>query len=87
MKTAIKTHEGRITLVTGAARGIGHATAMALAERGAQVIATDLELPQETVDKIGSAAHAFRLDVTKEEDWRLVAAKSRARELIYRSCW
>ena len=34
MKNSIKTHEGRLALVTGAAQGIGQAIALALAERG-----------------------------------------------------
>ena len=49
---------------------------MALAERGAQVIVTDLAIPNDTVEKIGPAAHTFQLDVTKEEDWRSVLEKS-----------
>ena len=35
MKTSTRAHEGRVTLVTGAAQGIGQAIAGALAERGA----------------------------------------------------
>lgn len=66
-----------MALVTGAAQGIGQAIAVALAERGAQVIATDLTSPHGTVEKIGPAAHAFQLDVTQEEDWRSVWVKSR----------
>jgi saccharopine dehydrogenase-like NADP-dependent oxidoreductase len=56
-----------VALVTGAAQGIGQAIAVALAERGAQVIATDLAPPHETVEKIGPTAHAFQLDVTQAE--------------------
>jgi len=76
MKASIRTHQGRVALVTGAAQGIGQAIAAALAERGAQVIATDLTPPNGTVAKIGPAALAFQLDVTKEEDWRSLSLKA-----------
>jgi 3-oxoacyl-[acyl-carrier protein] reductase len=77
MKTSMRTHEGRVALVTGAGQGIGEAIALALAERGAQVIATDLAPPHETARKIGSTAHALQLDVSQEEQWRSAADKIR----------
>ena len=77
LKTSIKTHEARVALVTGAAQGIGQAIALALAERGARVIATDLTPPDETAQKIGPAAYALQLDVTQEEQWRSATAKTR----------
>src|SRR5580658_11314474 len=77
MKASTTTHEGRVAIVTGAGQGIGQAIALALADRGATVIASDIAPPEETARKLGAAGLAVRLDVTEEEDWRIVAEKSK----------
>lgn len=41
------------------------------------MIVTDVTFPHETAKMIGSAAHAFQLDVTQEEEWRSLSVKSR----------
>ena len=61
---------GSVALVTGASRGIGQATAVALAAVGADVAAVDLEPPAATqtrVEAFGRRALALRADVSDRE--------------------
>lgn len=65
---------GKVALVTGAASGIGKATALALAREGAKIAVTDLNAAgaQDTVSEIASeegTARFYSLDVTSEADW------------------
>lgn len=58
---------GRVALVTGAARGIGAATAKALADAGAKVVISDIADGNETAAAIGGAY--VKHDVVSEADW------------------
>jgi NAD(P)-dependent dehydrogenase (short-subunit alcohol dehydrogenase family) len=53
MKTSIRTHEGRVSLVSRSGQGIGQAIALTLAEPGAWVIATD----RAKTCRMGTAGH------------------------------
>jgi len=67
--------EGRVALVTGGARGIGEATARALAAAGAQVVLADrrAELGEQSAASIAAvhpgAARFVELDVTSADGW------------------
>ncbi|MGN2637484.1 SDR family oxidoreductase [Nocardia takedensis] len=56
--------EGAVACVTGGARGIGRATAVALAARGARVWIGDIDLPAAEATAAEIGGHAAYLDVT-----------------------
>jgi 3(or 17)beta-hydroxysteroid dehydrogenase len=63
----------KVTLVTGAAQGIGAAIARAFVAEGAIVLLTDIRDAQGTdvADSLGATAQYRRLDVRDENDWSL----------------
>ena len=63
---------GKVVAVTGGARGIGRATAQALAREGARVAIGDLDgdLAQEAARELGGQTTALRLDVTDADSFR-----------------
>ncbi len=71
--------EGKIALVTGASRGIGAATATALAAQGAHVILTarnakDLETVEDSIFDAGGSATIAPLDLTDGDSIARLAA-------------
>lgn len=72
---------GKVALVTGAARGLGAATAETLAREGASVVVTDMRADegQATADRIagdGGDAVFIAHDVTDESQWEAAVARA-----------
>lgn len=73
----MKTLRGKTAIVTGAASGIGRATAIAFAEQGAMVVVTDLDLPgaeavAAKITESGGDAVAIACDVGKDGEFERV---------------
>ncbi|WNG34880.1 SDR family oxidoreductase [Archangium minus] len=69
----VKELEGKVAIVTGAAGGIGRATAMLLRERGALVVAEDIKPEVEQLASLDGIAPLVG-DVSKEETARRAVA-------------
>ena len=64
--------DGKVALISGAARGIGAQTARLMVEAGAKVAVGDVldERARDTARGLGEAALYVHLDVTSEADWQ-----------------
>lgn len=73
--------EGKVAIITGAARGMGETEAKMFAKEGAKVVVGDIvEAEARTVEaeinEAGGEAMFLFLDVTSEEDWNAAVANT-----------
>ena len=63
--------DGKVAIVTGAAKGIGAAVARAYADEGARVVLADVDeaAGEALAGEIGDAARFVACDVSQEADW------------------
>jgi 3alpha(or 20beta)-hydroxysteroid dehydrogenase len=70
--------EGRVALISGAARGMGAEEARLFAREGARVVLGDVldEEGEKVAAELGDAAIYVHLDVTSESDWQAAVARA-----------
>jgi NAD(P)-dependent dehydrogenase (short-subunit alcohol dehydrogenase family) len=71
--------EGKVAIVTGAARGIGRAYCLAMAREGAHIVAVDVTDPTPTkaaVEELGVRGLALTIDVSREDDTKRMAEET-----------
>jgi NAD(P)-dependent dehydrogenase (short-subunit alcohol dehydrogenase family) len=73
--------QGKVAIVTGAASGMGAATARRFAREGAKVVVADTleDEGRQVATSIGEAALFHHLDVTDEAGWKAVVASTAER--------
>src|SRR5690606_8372117 len=73
--------DGKVAIITGAARGQGAAEARLFAAEGAQVLLTDVldDEGEAVAAEIGAAAAYTHLDVTDEQQWQAAVALAEER--------
>jgi 3alpha(or 20beta)-hydroxysteroid dehydrogenase len=70
--------DGKVAIITGAARGQGAAAARLFVAEGARVVIGDVldEVGKELADSLGEAALYRHLDVSAEDDWTTVVGEA-----------
>ncbi|MEE2057784.1 SDR family NAD(P)-dependent oxidoreductase [Rhodococcus artemisiae] len=70
--------EGKIAVVTGGASGIGEASVRRFVDEGARVVIADVDdqSGKSVADELGSAALFVHADVTDQDDWDHLLAKT-----------
>lgn len=72
--------DGKIALITGAAKGLGEADARLFIKEGARVILADIDQNAEVLAaELGDSAAFMPLDVTSEDNWKQVVAEVKSR--------